>query len=380
MIHRSMLDNDLYKFTMMQAVFHQRPNVHVKYAFKCRTENIDFTDIYKQIAYDIRFMDELNLKRDELEYLRTSGIFKEDFLQFLKGYHFNNSHVNVDLSDKGELIVEVEGPWLQTILYEVPILYIVSENYAERYHPNGDDIARANLMNKLELLKDPALCNFNFLEFGTRRRRSFEWQKELLRELKGKPNFGGTSNVLFAKELDIPVKGTMAHEWIQAHQAFYHPQDSQVMALYNWNKEYRGKLGIALSDTLGLNKFLRDFTLDLAKLYDGTRQDSGDPYEYAERLIYHYEKMGIDACTKQIIFSDGLNFKKAIDLYYAFESRIKTGFAIGTDLTNDHGFSALQVVMKMIECNHRPVAKISDSPGKTMCKNEKYLEYLRSIV
>ena len=180
--------------------------------------------------------------------------------------------------------------------------------------------------------------------------------------------------------LDILYIGTMAHEWEQAHQQLTSLQDSLKMALDVWAHEYRGDLGIALSDTLGFDAFLNDFDLYFCKLFDGCRHDSGDPYKWTEKLIRHYKDMGIDPKTKRAVYSDGLNFKKANDLYEEFSSQIKTSFGIGTWLTNDTGIEPLQIVIKMVECNGYPIAKISDDPAKGMCENKNYLNYLTSIL
>jgi nicotinate phosphoribosyltransferase len=223
-------------------------------------------------------------------------------------------------------------------------------------------------------------------EFGGRRRHSVEAQANLLdlfkhRCIASQHGYGlvGTSNVMFAKMLGLKAIGTMAHEWLQAHQALYRVADSQFMALENWAKEYRGDLGIALSDVIGLKYFLNDFDMYFAKLFDGTRQDSGDPFEYGRALVQHYKKMSIDPMTKTIVFSDGLTVEKAIEISRTFKDNINCSFGIGTHLTNDFGFKALQLVLKMTRCNNQPVAKLSDSPGKSMCNDESYKDYVRKV-
>jgi nicotinate phosphoribosyltransferase len=238
-------------------------------------------------------------------------------------------------------------------------------------------------VEKMRLVKENAGWEkfpFLFADFGTRRRFSFQWQLDVLQAFRTHIPFHlvGTSNVLLAKELDLTPIGTMAHEWIQAHQALYRIADSQFMAFENWAKEYRGDLGIALSDTIGLEAFLCDFDMYFAKLFDGTRQDSGSPTEYANQMIKHYEAMKIDPRTKTIVFSDGLTMEIALNLWKAYAGRIKTSFGIGTHLTNDFDYKPLQIVLKMVKCNGQPVAKLSNSPGKTMCTNQSYLDYLRA--
>ena len=241
---------------------------------------------------------------------------------------------------------------------------------------------RKRLAEKIAMLKEFNNPDFKFSDFGTRRRFSRDWHEEVVKELKSAlpENFTGTSNVLFAMKYDLTPIGTMAHEYLQACQALGpRLRDSQKYALENWVQEYRGDLGIALTDVVGTDAFLRDFDLYFCKLFDGVRHDSGDAKEWAQKFIDHYKKMKIDPKTKSLVFSDGLDVPKAIDIYKTFEGQAKMFFGIGTNLTNDMGVKALNIVIKMTECNGSPVAKISDSPGKTMCKNEQYLTYLKQV-
>jgi nicotinate phosphoribosyltransferase len=174
--------------------------------------------------------------------------------------------------------------------------------------------------------------------------------------------------------------GTMAHEYLQACQAVGpRLRDSQVFAFNMWAREYRGDLGIALSDVCGMDAFLRDFDLFFCKLFDGVRHDSGDPFEWGEKLIAHYEKMRIDPRTKTMVFSDSLNIPLAMRLYEYFRGRVRTSFGIGTNLTNDLGYDPLQIVIKMTRCNGQPVAKISDEPTKAMDYDPSYVAYLREV-
>ena len=389
MIIHSILDNDLYKFTMMQAVLHQFPGVEVEYRFKCRTEGVNFAPYVDKISNEIDYLCHgLRFFDDDLGYLSSLRFIKSDFVQFLKLFRFERNYVNIEINDKGELDIHIKGPWLHTILFEVPILAIVSEVYSE--DQNGSYThARELLAEKIDRVKTATnwweFEPFNIADFGTRRRNCFAWHHEVVATLKDSLQthqssfFVGTSNVLLANEMDLTPIGTMAHEWIQAHQALYRVADSQFMAFENWAKEYRGDLGIALSDTVGLNAFLCDFDMYFAKLFDGTRQDSGNPHEYACRMIDHYKEMGIDPKTKTIVFSDGQTIASALELWKDFSDKIKISFGIGTHLTNDFGYKALQIVLKMIKCNGQPVAKLSDSPGKYMCEDEDYTAYLRSV-
>jgi len=240
------------------------------------------------------------------------------------------------------------------------------------------ECANARTLAKANLIKN---TDIKIAEFGGRRRHSVEAQCAALAILKDNcpKNLVGTSNVMFAKDLDLTPIGTMDHGWLQAHQALYRVADSQFMALENWVREYRGDLGIALSDVIGLDAFLHDFDMYFAKLFDGSRQDSGDPCIYADNLIQHYKSMNIDPMTKTIVFSDGLNFEKALMLWQIYKNVIKVSFGIGTHITNDFDFKALQIVLKMTRCNGQPVAKISDSPGKRMCPDQGYEEYVKKV-
>lgn len=389
MIIQSMLDDDQYKFSMLQAILHQFPSAMVEYRFKCRTPNIDFRAYVNDIIKEVNLMcNTLEFKKDELEFLGDECYMKKDTLEFLKIYRLDYKFVNIQTNDKGELFITVKGPWVHTILFEIKILAIVSEVYSRSISVDFDGFEKrtqAKIDTVLNFYKETGIP-LSIAEFGGRRRHSVEAQERVLKMfiqqlLFSNCNTGivGTSNVMFAKKYGLKVIGTMAHEWLQAHQALYRVADSQTMAFENWAKEYRGALGTALSDVIGLKYFLHDFDMFFAKLYDGTRQDSGNPFDYGKAMIKHYESMGIDPMTKAITFSDGLNIPKAIDLAKFFDGRIKHNYGIGTDFTNDFGFKPLQLVIKMVSCNGNPVAKLSDSPGKTMCPDEGYVRYLTDV-
>ncbi|MEF9944799.1 MAG: nicotinate phosphoribosyltransferase, partial [Burkholderiaceae bacterium] len=224
--------------------------------------------------------------------------------------------------------------------------------------------------------------DLHIADYGTRRRFSRVWQTEVLATLKEElgPMLAGTSNVMFAKEQGLIPLGTMAHEYLQACQALGpRLRDSQIFGFEMWAKEYRGDLGIALSDVYGIDAFLRDFDLYFCKLFDGARHDSGDPVAWGERLIAHYEANRVDPRTKTLVFSDSLTFPKVIELYQRFSGRARVAFGVGTNLTNDLGYTPLQIVIKMVRANGQPVAKLSDSPEKNMCEDKAYLAYLRQV-
>lgn len=383
-----MLDNDLYKFTMQQGVLCKFPDTPVEYEFKCRNkESIDLIQYQNEIREQIDKLSELRFKKEELDYLRTLRFMKPSYINFLRYFQLDSSCVTLYNKD-GKLGINIKGNWLDTILFEVPILAIVSEIYSNDMLKGIDvlGIGINNLDEKINLLgnyNDKNSDILRFTDFGTRRRFSYTWQKMVVNECKKRLplNFVGTSNVLFAKEFNTTPIGTMAHEWIMAGQGMEEHTSvkySQRYMLQKWADVYRGDLGTALSDTLGFDVFLNDFDMYFSKLFDSCRHDSGDPYIWCNKLIDHYIKYKIDPTTKTAIFSDGLDFQKMINLHQTFSNRIKVSFGIGTNLTNDCGTKPLQIVIKMTKCNGRPVAKISDSKGKQMCEDKEYLKYLAS--
>jgi nicotinate phosphoribosyltransferase len=385
MIIQSLLDTDLYKFTMMQVVLHHFPGAQVEYKFKCRTEGVDLTPDLEAIRSELRQLCSLRFREDELAYLRGLRFMKSDFVDFLGLFQFNERFVQLGRGEKpGEIDITIRGPWLHTILFEIPILAIVSELYFRRTQPGASlEEARRRLQSKIDLVRtvEPQL-DFKISDFGTRRRFSRDWQEEVLKTLKREvpQYFAGTSNVWFAMRNNVTPLGTMAHEYMQACQALGpRLRDSQVFAFDKWAQEYRGDLGIAIADTYGLDAFLRDFDMYFCKLFDGARHDSGDPYEWGEKLIAHYQRNRVDPRTKTLIFSDQLSFPLAIGIARRFHGRAKTAFGIGTNLTNDLGHEAINIVIKMTECNGQPVAKVSDAPGKTVSKDPGYLAYLRQV-
>ena len=385
MIIQSLLDTDLYKFTMMQVVLHHFPGAQVEYRFKCRTEGVDLQPDLDGIRRELTELCALRFRDDELAYLRSLRFMKSDFVDFLALFHFNEKYVRVGAGEKpGEIELTVRGPWLHTSMYEIPLLAIVSELYFRRTQPKADFAeGRRRLQAKIDSARavDPGL-GFKIGDYGTRRRFSRDWQEEVLQSFKREmpQNFAGTSNVWFAMRNKLTPLGTMAHEYMQACQALGpRLRDSQTFAFDKWAQEYRGDLGIAVADTYGTDAFLRDFDMYFCKLFDGARHDSGDPFAWGERLIEHYRRNRVDPRTKTLIFSDQLTVPIAIEIARRFHGRAQTAFGIGTNLTNDLGHEPINIVIKMTECNGQPVAKVSDSPGKTISKDPGYLRYLRQV-
>ena len=385
MIIPSLLDTDLYKFTMMQVVQHHFPEAQVEYRFKCRNADVDLTPYVAEIEREIRALCDLRFTPAELDYLRSWRFFKSDFVDLLGLFHLNERFIRVSRipDSPREIDITIKGPWLHAILFEVPVLAIVSEVYY-RAQVKTPDFAegRRRLAAKIALANAVPGTEFRIADYGTRRRFSRAWHDEVTRTLKTEmsAHFVGTSNVKFAQEHGLTPLGTMAHEYLQACQAVGpRLRDSQTFAFNMWAREYRGDLGIALSDVCGMDAFLRDFDLFFCKLFDGVRHDSGDPFEWGEKLIAHYQRMRIDPRSKTMVFSDSLNIPLAIRLYEYFKGRTRTSFGIGTNLTNDLGYEPLQIVIKMTRCNGQPVAKISDEPSKSMDYDPSYVAYLREV-
>ena len=391
-IIHSLLDTDLYKFTMLQVVLHQFPQTHSVYQFRCR--NLDqtvypLTDILDDLNEQLDHLCALKFKDDELQYLRSFRFIKSDFVDYLELFQLKRRFIRASIDAKGRLDISVEGPMIQAMMFEIFVLAIVNELFFRRSRTEAVlEEGERRLQAKLELLKQYEAQHANdeppFLvsDFGTRRRYSLEWQKHVVESFhRSSPHvFRGTSNVLLAKELNITPIGTMAHEFLQAFQALdVRLRNFQKAALEAWVQEYRGDLGIALTDVVGMDAFLRDFDLYFAKLFDGLRHDSGDPYEWGDKAYAHYRQLKIDTKTKMLTFSDGLTLQKAWELHQYFKDRFKVSFGIGTNLTNDMGQTPLNIVLKLVECNGQSVAKISDSPGKTMTDNDTFLAYLRQV-
>ncbi len=382
----SLLDTDLYKFTMMQAVLHQHPAAQAEYRFRCRTPGIDLARHIDAIAAEIDHLCTLTFAGDELDYLRGLRFIKPDFVDFLALFRLQRKYVSLRPSEAvpGEIELEVKGPWLHTILFEVPLLAIVNEVWFRETAGEADrEEGLRRLREKASRLRNAVgFEDCRITDFGTRRRYSRAWHDALVPHMVEEFGdlFAGTSNVYLARKYGLVPQGTMAHEWLQAHQALGpRLRDSQVVAFENWAREYRGDLGIALTDVIGLDAFLRDFDMYFCKLFDGMRHDSGDPVVWGERLIAHLEKNRVDPRGKVFVFSDGLDIDEVMRLYAHFRGRCRMSFGIGTNLTNDLGPEPLSIVMKMVRCNGQPVAKLSDSPGKTMCDDPGYLAYLRKV-
>ncbi|WOF81877.1 nicotinate phosphoribosyltransferase (plasmid) [Pseudomonas sp. FeN3W] len=387
-IIQSMLDTDYYTFTMMQAVLHQHPGEEVEYQFIVRSKESLVEDI-PEIRKQMEVLCNLEMREDELRFLGDPvkrGYLKPDFIRFLSLYRFNLRYVHVFEQD-GNVAIRVRGPWLHTIMFEQPILSMISEIRNRRVYPDVTlEAVREKLYAKFDSLHACAtqeeLSYLRVADFSTRRRLSFEAQREMVQIMKADfPGvFTGTSNVHLGHEYDLPVIGTMAHQWLMAYQQFGRLRESQSAALEGWVKEYRGDLGVALTDCISSDFFLSEFDSYFTKLFDGLRHDSGNPFEWGEKVIAHYKKMGIDPASKSVVFSDSLNFDTCLELIRVFKGRLRMSFGIGTNLGCDvEGVTPLSIVMKLVEVNGDPVVKFSDDPVKVVCNSPSFLEYAKNV-
>lgn len=386
----SLLDTDLYKFTMWQAMLHRHPQTHAEYTFVCRNEPAyPLPDLLPEIDRELDHLCALKFREDELAYLGQLRFIRSDFVDFLRIFQFQRDFITAR-AVPGSHHIEIAacGPQVHVMAFEIFVLSIVNELYFRRFdHAAAIAEGRRRLAAKIERLRvfarEPAReTPFEFFDFGVRRRFSGEWHREVLATLKREvpQYFRGASDVLFARDLGLVPIGTMAHEYLQTFQTLgVRLRDFQRAALESWVQEYRGDLGIALTDVVGMDAFLADFDLYFAKLFDGLRHDSGDPFVWGEKALAHYASLRVDARTKRLVFSDGLDFEKSFALYRHFADRAQLGFGIGTNLTNDMGLRTLHVVMKLTRANRQPVAKLSDSPGKLLCDDETFLAYLRQV-
>ncbi|HDU7916765.1 TPA: nicotinate phosphoribosyltransferase [Serratia marcescens] len=379
----SLLDTDAYKLHMQQAVFHRYPAISVAAEFRCRGDELlgEYAD---EIRAQVALMSRLALTDAEFAYLSGLPFFRQDYLNWLRTFRYDPQQVTIDNRD-GKLQIRIAGPWREVIMWEVPLLAVISEVVHRRRSPLATpEQAVAHLQTKLAQFKtlagDLDLSRFKLMDFGTRRRFSQGVQQAIVSTLQAEfPYLSGTSNYDLAHQQGLAPVGTQAHEWFQAHQQISPVlANSQRAALQAWLDEYPDQLGIALTDCITMDAFLRDFGPQFAERYQGLRHDSGDPVEWGEKAIAHYQKLGIDPLSKTLVFSDNLDLEKALALYRHFYQRINLGFGIGTRLTCDiPGVKPLNIVIKLVECKGKPVAKLSDSPGKTICQDQAFVRALR---
>jgi nicotinate phosphoribosyltransferase len=369
-IIRSMLDNDLYKFTQQQAVVElfQRECVTYDFINRGKTAFPDGFDL--RLRQELKKMESLSLLESEAQFLtkKCGGYLKPTYIDLLKSYRYDSSEIAIT-QEGGELRLTITGYWYKTILWEVPLLALISELYFQtKSEPifNREERLKNNVEKGTKFYKD----DVKVADFGTRRRYSYANHLEVVQDLLSVHDnetqfMVGTSNVHIAMITGIKPIGTHAHEWISGIAALKGYSYANKNMMDDWVKVYQGELGIALSDTFGLDAFLKDFNTFYAKLFDGVRHDSGNPFEFTEKMVAHYKHLGIDPISKTIVFSDSLDVDLAIELKkYCKDIGIKCSFGIGTHFTNDVGIKALNIVIKMISINNRNVVKLSDVQGK----------------
>ena len=386
----SLLENDLYKFSMGQAIYHQFPGYKTTWDFKCRNKDVHFTpEMVDEIKRQIALFCELSFTEDELSYLDGIKWLKGSYIDYLRLWHPRYEDFSITQDAECGLGVEISGTWLSSSMCEVPTLAIINEVYFSMAYDMDKLMAsfEKKLAAKIDDLRTGKYEIGAFSEFGLRRRLSGRAQELAVGSLRDTSykgsTFVGTSNVYLAKLLNLKPVGTMAHEWIMCVGQGNHrhnPAYSNWYALDAWVKEYGILNGTALTDAITTECFLRDFQLTYSTLFSGVRHDSGDPYEWGERMLDHYEKLGVDPTVKTLLFSDSLDFERASGIYAHFNGRAKVAFGIGTYIANDTDVEPLNIVIKPVKCNGQDVAKISDTEGKGMCRNPEYVEFLQRCI
>lgn len=389
-IIKSLLETDMYKFSMGQAIYHQFSDYKTTWTFKCRNKDVHFSpEMVEEIRDQIKAYCDLRFTEDELDYLNNIVWIKGSYVDFLRIWKPRYADFEITTDAECGLSIETKGTWLNTSMYEIPTLAIVNEVFFRMTY-DYEKLMKSfeeRLNHKLTGLIDGTYNLGAFSEFGLRRRLSAEAQELAVKTLCSQKYPGstcvGTSNVYLAKKYHLTPVGTMAHEWIMCVGQGNHkhnPAYSNWYSLDAWVKEYGVLNGTALTDAITTDCFLEDFQLTYATLFSGVRHDSGDPYEWGDKMIEHYKALGIDPSTKTLLFSDSLNFEKADKLHSYFNGRSKVAFGIGTFISNDTEVPALNIVMKTTACNGMDVAKISDTPGKGMCKSQEYIDYLTRCI
>ena len=380
-------ETDLYKFTQQQFYKHKRSNDRAKWEFKCRTKGVNLAPLCDRINEELDWMCTLKFQQFELDWFKKQNYFTHDYVEFLEDFQLKRRHIKCYTdAKKTTLFIEAEGSQTNVSPWEIYVLHIVQALWM-----NGEeidwDLAKANLDNEIAKVNAATRAGIKFTisDFSVRRTISSEWEDYMVgRMLAMCPAFVGTSNVYLAIKHNCTAIGTFAHELDATYQGLSNVTiaNAQKQKLTDWADEYDGKLGIALSDNYGFKSFLNDFGLKFAKLFDGCRHDSGDPIRWGEMLIAHYLKLGIDPTTKVACWSDSLNIDKALAIAKHFNGRIKIAFGIGTYLgatVCGTKREPLSMVMKVVEVNGKPAVKLSDSTGKTMCHDENYIEYVKTV-
>lgn len=384
-IIQSLLDQDYYTFTVQQVAFHQFDNTIVRYRFKCRNKTKWTRPMLAEIRRELAYFCVLRFSEDEIAYLRTLPEFSDDYVDWLVNFQPGIEYVCVWIDERGGLQVCIEGPWKDTVIFEVPLLAIINEvhfkqNFGETFYNSTlkqDGLDRTE--EKVKFITPYVKDGFKYAELGTRRRYSFEHHlkvNEIIRDTSI-----GTSNVLLSRLNGTKPLGTMSHQYIMVGAGLGNVslRDSQTYMLNAWIKEYKGKLDTALTDTYGIDAFLRDYNDFLSVAFPGLRHDSGCPYIWTNKVARRCSELSVDIATRKLVYSDGLNFKTSTELFnrYGYANQL---FGIGTWFTNDFRLiDPLQIVMKIVRVNGSPVAKVSDSNGKGMCESPVYERHVRDI-
>lgn len=368
----SILDTDLYKLTMQWFVIQHYPEAETTYTFNNRSKFMTFTkEAVDEIKRQVVCMSSLRLTNEEYDWMKEKLYFLPiAYRQYLAAYHFNPKQVNITLLDNGELDIKIKGKWRDTILWEVPLMAIISEVYFNMIDTDWDMVGQEDLIDQKATDLSESGCIW--ADFSTRRRRSLKTQDLVIWVMKNYKGFVGTSNPYLAMQHGVKALGTCAHEAIGAVAALESLNHPNKIFMERWTQTYGGDLGTMLPDTYGIESFFNDFSMEKAKLWDGVRHDSGDPYIFVDKVIAHYKKLRIDPLSKTIIFSDGLNVEKAIKLNEYCKGKIRRSFGIGTFFSSDFNkisnplekSNPMNMVIKLSEIDGIPVVKLSDSPGK----------------
>ncbi len=369
MIIKHFTDNDLYKFSVMLAIQKLYPWAYVKYAFTNRGGTQFPEGFAERMREEVAAMADLKLTQEEKKFVKTKCYFFDPvFVDFLEGFRYKPEEVTI-VQEGGDLSVIIEGYWYRTVLWEVPLLAIISELY---FKMTG--VTPAAVEEKA-VVKAKALSGIeaDYSEFGTRRRFSFEVQDKVVGALKAHSGeyFKGTSNVYLAMKYNTTPIGTMPHEWFMYHGAIYGYRSANIKGLEAWVDVYDGSLGIALTDTYTTDAFFDSFSLKHAKLFDGVRHDSSDPLVFADKAIQFYEKNRIDPTSKTLVFSDSLNLESVKAIKNHVAGRMHDTYGIGTFFSNDVGVKPLNIVIKLTDVKvhkkdskYLKAVKLSDVAGK----------------
>ena len=369
MIH-TILDTDLYKFTTSYAYIKLFPYAIGTFSFKDRDETVYTEAFLSKLKVEVANLAKVTLADKALEYMtRNCRFLPPVYWEWLSSFRFQPEKIDIHLDKEHHLNIEITDYLYKSTLYEVPLLAIVSEikNQIQGNVANTEEII-CKLSEKVVLSNEHQL---SFSEFGTRRRFSFDVQDRVISYLKKSAHYcTGTSNCYFAMKYEMKMMGTHPHEWFMFHGAQFGYKHANYIALENWVNVYDGDLGIALSDTYTSDIFLTNLSRKQAKLFDGVRCDSGNELEFIDKLTARYKELGIDSTTKTIVFSNALDFGKALEIQEYCRGKIRCAFGIGTNLTNDTGFKPSNIVMKLTQCKMnvnqewRECVKLSDDIGK----------------